>query len=103
MLPAILQSLPDNALLFPTRGNVSPEVLAVECDPQIITLPGATAALATADDPGNARPAANPGNWPTTTPHGQQPAWPPRQDSPADSLPAWPPPQPAPRWPPQRG
>jgi hypothetical protein len=72
-----LRSLPDNALLLPAYGTVSPEILAVECDPQIITLPGATAGLAAADDLGIAYPVANPDSWPS--------------------------PQPAPRWPPQRG
>jgi hypothetical protein len=31
--PAVLQSLPDNALLLPARGTISPEILAVECGP----------------------------------------------------------------------
>jgi hypothetical protein len=95
-----LQSLPGNALLLPACGTASHDLLAVECDPQIITLPGAAASLLA---PGNMRPTADPGGWPEIAPQGQQPAWPPWQDSPADSLPAWPPRRPAPRWPSQRG
>jgi hypothetical protein len=36
--PAVLQNLPDNALLLPTRG--AGRLAAVECHPAIITLPG---------------------------------------------------------------
>ena len=100
--PAVLQNLPGNALLLPARSTASPGILTVECDPQIITLPGASADLGLPDDPGNVRPVAHPGGWPEIAPQGQQPAWPLRQDSPADSLPAWPPQRPAPRWPTQR-
>jgi len=96
-----LQNLPGNALLLPARGTASPGILAVECDPQIITLPGASADLAAADDPGTVRPVASPRGWPGIAPHGQQPARPPWQDAPADSLPTWPPQRPAPRWPQQ--
>jgi hypothetical protein len=100
--PAVLQNLPGNALLLPARGTASPDLLAVECDPQIITLPGASADLGSPDDPGSVRPVVYPGGLPENAPHGQQPAWPLRQDSPADSLPSWPPQRPAPRWPPRR-
>src|SRR5450756_2074245 len=62
--PVVLQHLPDGALLFPARGTASPGLLAVECDPQIITLPGAATSLAPASDPSITRPAAEPDGWP---------------------------------------
>jgi hypothetical protein len=67
--PAVLQHLPGNALLFPARGTASSGLLAVECDPQIITLPGAAASLAPASS-GAAPP-------PTARQHGRRSA-PPR-------------------------
>jgi hypothetical protein len=41
--PAVLQNLPDHALLLAVRGPAGPQVEAVECDPAIATLPGVTA------------------------------------------------------------
>jgi hypothetical protein len=76
-----LQNLPGDALLLPSRGTARPRVLTVECDPQIITLPGAY--MAAADDPGIASPVASAGGWPELAPPGQ---WPPRltwQDDPS--------------------
>jgi hypothetical protein len=66
--PSVLQTLPDNALLLPSQpaGNVQ----AVECDPQIVTLPGFTPAV----DDATAHPAISP-------PRSQSP-WP--ADHPAD-------------------
>lgn len=97
--PDALQNLPENALLLPAHGTADAGIVAVECDPQIITLPGVAAGLAWPDDSGGAPLAPDPGGWPQIAPHGRQPPWPPWQDSPADSLSGWP----APRWPPQRG
>jgi hypothetical protein len=97
--PTVLQNLPGNALLLPARGAAGPGLLTVECDPQIVSLPGATASLAAPADPAISGPAARPSGRPELTPPAQQPAWQPWQDSPADSAPAWPPQGPAPRWP----
>jgi hypothetical protein len=97
--PTVLQNLPGCALLLPAHGTAGPGLLAVECDPQIISLPGATASLATPDDPAISRPAAEPSGWPELALPGQPPAWQPWQDSPTDSASAWPPQQPAPRRP----
>ncbi|MGH3245487.1 MAG: hypothetical protein ACRDOI_04630, partial [Trebonia sp.] len=57
--PAVLQNLPGSALLLPARGT---GLLAVECDPQIITLPGAAASLAPPDQPAVTRPSDD--GWP---------------------------------------
>jgi hypothetical protein len=38
--PAVLQNLPDQALLLVTRGSGRPVLQPVECDPAIVTLPG---------------------------------------------------------------
>ena len=94
--PTALQNLPENALLFPARGTSGHDLLAVECDPQIITLSGTAASLAAADHPAAMRPAARPGGRPQLATPGQPP-WPSLQDSPASSVPKWPQP-PAPRW-----
>ena len=37
--PAVLQNLPDQALLLVTRGSGGPVLRSVECDPAIVTLP----------------------------------------------------------------
>jgi hypothetical protein len=37
--PAVLQNLPDQALLLVTRGAGGPVLTSVECDPAIVTLP----------------------------------------------------------------
>ena len=101
--PAVLQNLPGTALLLPARGTAHRDLLAVECDPWIITLPGVAASLAVADHPATVRPAAGPGNRPGLASPRQQPAWQPRQGFPAENMPAWPPQRPAPRWPRPRG
>jgi len=41
--PAVLQNLPDHALLLATRGPAGPQLQAVECDLAIATLPGVSA------------------------------------------------------------
>ena len=97
--PVVLQHLPDGALLFPARGTASSGLLAVECDPQIITLPGAAASLAPAGDPAITRPAAEADGPPELPAPRHQPASQLWRGSPADSEPAWPPQRPAPRWP----
>jgi len=96
--PVVLQHLPDGALLFPARGTASSGLLAVECDPQIITLPGAAAGLAAAGDPAITGPAAEPDGWPEIAAPRHQPASQLWRGSPADSEPAWPPQRPGPRW-----
>ena len=96
--PAVLQNLPGSALLLPGRGT---GLLAVECDPQIITLPGAAASLAPPDEPAVTRPAAD--GWPELAAPRHQPASQLWRGSPADSAPAWPPQRPDPRWPRQGG
>ena len=73
--PTVLQGLPGNALLLPPRGSASSDVLAVECDPQIIMLPGAAADLAAAEGASAVRPAAGQDDWPALTPPTQGPAW----------------------------
>jgi hypothetical protein len=70
--PTVLQNLPGNALLLPARGTQ--DVLAVECDPRIITLPGASGVLGGQDE---------------MPPLSPQPNW---TDAPADDAPI-------PRWP----
>jgi len=77
--PAVLQHLPDDALLLVTRNGASP-LQAVECHPEIITLPGVA-------QPGAALHPAAPGNRPQIAPHHAplgQPR-PPQTSRPADS------------------
>jgi hypothetical protein len=92
--PAALQNLPGSALLLPGRGT---GLLAVECDPQIITLPGAAASLPPSGEPAVTRPAAD--GWPELAAPRHQPASQLWRGSPAESAPAWPPQRPHPRWP----
>jgi hypothetical protein len=96
--PVVLQNLPGSALLLPARGT---GLLAVECDPQIITLPGAAASLAPPGQPAVTRPAAD--AWPELTAPRHQPASQLWRGTPADSEPAWPAQRPGPRWPRQDG
>jgi hypothetical protein len=84
--PAVLQNLPANALLLPVHGTASPGLAAVECDPQIITQPGA-AAPAGSGNPAGIRPAARPGGWPALTPPRRPPARQPLQDPPLAAFP----------------
>lgn len=99
--PVVLQNLPGSALLLPARGTAGPGLQAVECDPQIITLPGAAASLAPPGDPAVTRPAAD--SRPELAPPRHQPASQLWRGSPADSAPAWPPQRPDPRRPQQGG
>lgn len=82
----MLQSLPGNALLLPPRGSASRDLLAVECDPQIILIPGAAADLAAGEAPSAVRPVA--GDWPELAPPNQGPAWQPWQGSASGNAPA---------------
>ncbi len=56
--PAVLQNLPDQALLLITRGPGGPVLTSVECDPAIVTLPRVS--TAPLPDPANVR-GAGPG------------------------------------------
>jgi hypothetical protein len=94
--PAVLQNLPGSALLLPGRGTAGPGLLAVECDPQIITLPGAAASLAPPGEPAITRPTAD--DWPELAAPRHQPASQLWRGSPADAAPAWPPQRPSPPW-----
>jgi hypothetical protein len=96
--PAVLQSLPGNALLLPPRDPGRRDVLAVECDPQIITLPGAAVGLAAASGLSAVQPITGQDDWPELAPPSQGPAWPHWQGPAADSAPAWPPQQPGSDW-----
>jgi hypothetical protein len=84
--PAVLQNLPGNALLLPAPGIARPGLLAVECDPQIITLPGAAPTRATPGEsdvpgaPAGNGPAAEPRGRPGLAPARQRPARRARQD-----------------------
>ena len=53
--PAVLQNLPDQALLLVTRGPGGPVLRSVECDPAIVTLPRVSARPL--PDPADVRPA----------------------------------------------
>ena len=91
--PAVLQNLPDGALLLPEPGTRGRDLLAVECDPQIITLPGAVAGLAAAGAPAVPRPAAGPVGQPELAAPRRQPASQLWRGSLTDSAPAWLPPR----------
>src|SRR5580658_10475856 len=72
--PAVLQNLPENALLLVGRNTASP-LQPVACHPEIITLPGVTTPLGaaapflhTVDTPGT--------SWPQIAPGHRQPQWP---------------------------
>ena len=54
--PAVLQNLPDQALLLVTRGSGGPVLRSVECDPAIVTLPRVS--VRPLPDPADVRPAA---------------------------------------------
>jgi hypothetical protein len=93
--PAVLQDLPEQALLLADRTPGSLRLRAVECDPAIITLPGAsTAPLPPPPPPRHPHPApftgtspagqaldpaGNPSipGWPHITADHPHPAWPP--------------------------
>ena len=80
--PVVLQNLPGSALLLPAHGTAGPSLLAIECDPQIITLPGSTASLGAQGDPAITRTAAGTGGLPELASPVRQPARPPQPGSP---------------------
>jgi hypothetical protein len=92
--PAVLQDLPDNALLLIRRGSTGSQLQPVECDPAILTLPDVTLTpldrQPAAVRPAPAQPPPQPG-WPQLAPRQHQPRWPQPPDS-----------QPQPAWPPRR-
>jgi hypothetical protein len=90
--PAVLQNLPDHALLLAAPGPAGPRLQAVECDPAIAALPGfSTRPLATGPQTGIVQlPPAQPGRQ----------AWPVPRSGPAHL--SWTPPHQAPRRPPGR-
>jgi hypothetical protein len=94
--PTALQNLPEYALLLADRSGGALKLRAVECDPAIITLPGASTAplsppgsLAHSGMPPAVMNTVNPAG-PAIVPPGQYPTgW---QQPPAEEpLPAWPP------------
>ena len=91
--PAVLQNLPDHALLLAERGTVGQQLLAVECDPAISSLPDASTRpaqpLHVPRQVGAAQlPAAAPPGWPGSFGRQSRGAYPP-----------WTPTAPAPRRP----
>ncbi len=85
--PAVLQNLPDNALLLTARP-AGASLQPVECHPSIITLPHvSTAPLGPVPTP-SPRPAAVAPEtaWPQMAPHVYRPRWP----QPPDAEAAWP-------------
>jgi hypothetical protein len=75
--PHVLQNLPDNALLLITRNPGNP-LQPVECQPDIITLPG-VASTPLSTDPGILPTARHPGareSRPQIAPRRSQPLWP---------------------------
>jgi hypothetical protein len=91
--PAVLQNLPDHALLLAMRGPAAPQLQAVECDPAIAALPGVSA------HPRAPVPQVSAGQLPQAAP----PGWPAPavRQSKAPYLPRTPPSE-APRRPPGR-
>jgi hypothetical protein len=98
--PAVLQHLPDQALLLVTSGPHGPVLHAVECDPAISTVPGAATPPGTYLGRTPAEPGITAGDQRAAWPHA---TWQPRDwqpDPPAGPQPGWPPPGPDRRWPP---
>jgi len=91
--PAVLQNLPDHALLLAIRGRESPQLQAAECDPVIATLPGVSARRrALVPQPGAAQlPQDVPAGWSASPVRQSKPPYLPRT-----------PPSEAPRRPPGR-
>jgi hypothetical protein len=79
--PTILQHLPDQALLLVTSTPQGPALQAIECDPAIITLPGAAAIpdRGQSVSPGITTDTGQPTGWPHQSwQSGRQPAQPPQ-------------------------
>ena len=97
--PAVLQNLPEGALLLTGRSGIGADLRSVEIDPAIITLPQAsTHPLPAAPPQSAAAPRAGaPRDWPELEPRDFQPRWPQSPDQ--AQQPAWPPlPGQQPRW-----
>lgn len=111
--PTVLQDLPELSLLLADRSPGTLRLRAVECDPSIITLPGASAAplppapaLPAAEGPvaeGHALTGPQPAVPPLSSPPEANPAAPPLPNS-AQGGPAWPeaPVSSGPSWPPSK-
>ena len=86
--PAVLQNLPDNALLLVARP-AGASLQSVECHPAIVTLPHVSTTPLGPASPARPRPAAVPPEpgWPQLAPRDYQPRWP--QQGP-DTEAAWP-------------
>jgi hypothetical protein len=77
--PAVLQNLPDGALLLADRGAPGADPLAVECDPVIVTLPGfSDQSLAPVSEHHHIAPhrTASVTDWWPGDSQREQPAWP---------------------------
>jgi hypothetical protein len=73
--PAVLQNLPDHALLLVTRGPGGPVLQPIECDPVIITLPRvSTTPLEHTDAPTVSEP-GRPESFAASGAHDSWPAW----------------------------
>jgi hypothetical protein len=70
--PAVLQHLPDHAVLLVTRGSAGPVLQPVECDPAIVTLPRVSTAPLPDPGPVTSADAARPPSLAATAP----PGWP---------------------------
>jgi hypothetical protein len=99
--PAVLQNLPDNALLLTGRSPVSAALQPVECHPSIITMPHVSMTPLSDRAPRQAVPPQPAGYGqqarPQLAPREYQPRWPPA--SAQDGEPAWQPRQAPPLWP----
>ena len=72
--PAVLQNLPDQALLLVTRGSGGPVLTSVECDPAIVTLPRVS--TAPLPDPADVRLPARSTSGAVPQPGPGRPGWP---------------------------
>jgi hypothetical protein len=72
--PAVLQNLPDQALLLVTRGSGGPVLTSVECDPAIVTLPRVSSAPL--PDPADVRLPARSASGPAPLPEPGRPGLP---------------------------
>jgi hypothetical protein len=79
--PAVLQHLPDNALLLATRGAAGPGLQAVECHPGIITMASVSTMPLPTTAPWHPPAGAHPGPAQISAPP-ERPQWPPPRDRP---------------------
>jgi hypothetical protein len=82
--PAVLQNLPENALLLVGRNTASP-LQPVECHPEIMTLPGVSATPLGASAPPRHAAVAPGTSWQQIAPRAHRPRWP----QPQAQDPAW--------------